>query len=239
MTNEPEGLTEKWIEQHDVTYAYAYDKSGKLMRELGVTGIPHAFLLNPAGEIVWQGHPGNLRTEMIVKHLEGALEFPAFEWPDEAASIGKSVLKQDYAKAMDEADKLIEADPSMVKYREKVQSIVDGRVAALTASLQKGDFLGAQETGKVLKKDLKGLPAADRVDEVLDQIAKDREAKAIITAQKTLARLRAVEVRKKAQAIGLQRQAERIAEKYPGTFVASQALSFIEELEALARTLKS
>ena len=41
-------------------YNLAVDTTGNLdkyMEEQGVEGIPHAFLFNQAGELVWQGHP--------------------------------------------------------------------------------------------------------------------------------------------------------------------------------------
>ena len=154
MTSEPEGLTEKWIDQHDVQYAYAYDKSGKLQQQLGVAGIPHAFLLNPAGEIVWRGHPASLQTRMIEPHLAGALKLPIGAWPDELSSVKKSLLRSQYGKAMEATIKLIEKDQSIAKYRDVIQSMVDRKVTALNASMEKGDFLGAQETGKALKKEL-------------------------------------------------------------------------------------
>jgi hypothetical protein len=37
---------------------------------MGVNGIPHAFLVNKSGEIVWEGHPNRLRDEDIEKILE-------------------------------------------------------------------------------------------------------------------------------------------------------------------------
>lgn len=238
MTSEPEGLTEKWIEQHDVKYAYAYDKGGKLSRELGVSGIPHAFLMNPTGEIVWRGHPGNLQAGMIEPHLAGALSLPIGNWPDELSRAKKALLKNQYAKAIDAVDKLLEEDQSVAKYRDVILSMLDTKIAAMNDSLEMGDFLGARDAGKLLKKELKGLPGADRADEVLKLISKDRDAKAIISAQKTLVRLKGARIKKKTEALGIVRQAERLVKKHPGTFVETQALNLIAEVEALARNLK-
>ena len=238
MTDEPEGLTEKWVEDHDVKYAYAYDKSGKLSRQLGVTGIPHSFLLDPSGQIVWRGHPMSLHAGIIEKHLDGALELPIWEWPKALSTVKKSMLGQKYGKALAAADKLIQKDESAAKYRDAIQFIVDGKVGVLSASIESGDFLGAQEQGKLLKKQLDGLPEADIVEEALSSISKDKEAKVIINAQKTLARLRGTRIRKKSDVNKVVRQVERLAEKHPGSFVETQAMSFIAELEALAKNLR-
>ncbi len=238
VTNEPAGLTEKWVEDHDVKYAYAYDKSGKLSRQLGVAGIPHSFLLDPSGQIVWRGHPMSLQASTIKEHLDGALELPIWEWPKELSTVKKSMLGQRYGKALAAADKLIEKDQSATKYRDAIQFIVDGKVGVLTASIESGDFLGAQMQGNLLKKQLDDLPEAEIVEEALSSISKDKEAKVIINAQKALARLRAARIRKKSDVVKVVRQVERLAEKHPGSFVETEAMSFIAELEALATTLR-
>ena len=108
----------------------------------------------------------------------------------------------------------------------------------LTATVKNGDFLGAQERGKMLKKQLAGLPEADIVEAALYCISKNKEAKANISAQKTLVRLRGVRIRKKSDVDKIVRQVERLAEKHPGSFVETQAMSFIAELRELATTLR-
>ena len=51
-------------------YPVATDKDGRLSEKMGVDGIPTAFLVNKAGEIVWEGHPMQLTDEDIAKILE-------------------------------------------------------------------------------------------------------------------------------------------------------------------------
>ncbi|MEX1111422.1 MAG: hypothetical protein WEB31_06440 [Chthoniobacterales bacterium] len=51
-------------------YAVATDTGGRLNEKMGVSGIPHAFLVNKSGEIVWEGHPMRLPDEDIEKILE-------------------------------------------------------------------------------------------------------------------------------------------------------------------------
>jgi hypothetical protein len=73
VTGETKSSTEPWIESKGVQYAYAYDKGRQLGNRLGVGGIPHAYLINPLGCIVWEGHPGALDDGIIRKHLAGTL----------------------------------------------------------------------------------------------------------------------------------------------------------------------
>ena len=66
-----------------MTYRVAADESQNVLQQYGITSIPHAFLVDTAGKIVWKGNPLNdeLREE-IKKQL--AAEAPA------AASARKS-----------------------------------------------------------------------------------------------------------------------------------------------------
>ncbi|MBI5424786.1 MAG: TlpA family protein disulfide reductase [Opitutae bacterium] len=51
---------EKFWRKGEMRYAVAYQEGGALQKELGVHGIPHAFLVNRRGVIVWEGHPASL-----------------------------------------------------------------------------------------------------------------------------------------------------------------------------------
>lgn len=53
----------------NMQYNVGTDKGGKLSKELGITGIPHAILVHKAGEVVWEGHPhpSGLKDEEIGK----------------------------------------------------------------------------------------------------------------------------------------------------------------------------
>lgn len=238
MTDEGKTDTEKWIERTSASYPYAYDTGGKLAREFGVSGIPHSVLINPAGQIVWRGHPMSLEASMLTKHLAGALEQPLWEWPKSMASVKKCLLKQHYAKALAAASKLAQEDQSLAKFEDAVRSIIKGRVTALSISFDSGDYLGAQQQGLILKKQLKGLPEAETVDATLTSISKDKQAKAVIKAQKSLAKLKRERIRKKKDAKKVILRAKKLVAKLPGTYVETQANEFVAKLQELARSLR-
>ena len=81
VTSEGAGSTEPWIDEKGARYAYAYDKGGQLSRWFGVSGIPHAALVDPMGEVVWTGHPGKLDSKLVEQSLAGALAKPVWAWP--------------------------------------------------------------------------------------------------------------------------------------------------------------
>src|SRR5688572_2881145 len=45
--------------------------------DYGVTGIPHSFLIDPSGKIVWEGYPGDLSPSTVKGALKGAKAMPA------------------------------------------------------------------------------------------------------------------------------------------------------------------
>lgn len=47
----------------------ASDPDGSAARAMGVAGLPSTYLIDPAGEIVWQGKPWELEAERIAAEL--------------------------------------------------------------------------------------------------------------------------------------------------------------------------
>ena len=70
VTEEPNSVIKKFQKEVPMDYAVATDTGGRLNEKMGISGIPHAFLVNTSGEIVWQGHPNRLTDEEIEKILE-------------------------------------------------------------------------------------------------------------------------------------------------------------------------
>ncbi|MFZ4484125.1 MAG: TlpA family protein disulfide reductase [Chthoniobacterales bacterium] len=70
VTDEPEMVIRKFQKENPMDYPVATDTGGRLSNKLGIESIPTAFLINKAGEIVWQGHPMNMPEAEIEKILE-------------------------------------------------------------------------------------------------------------------------------------------------------------------------
>lgn len=230
MTGEGKKETEPWIEQKHVKYAYAYDKGGKLASKLGVSGIPHAFLVNAAGKIVWEGHPGELQDKQIESALAGALPTPLFDLPANATAVKTALAKRNFAAALAEAGKLSEADggPAL---KQVVQGLVTGRVSAMNAALKDGDLLAAQEAASALKKELEGLPEAPEADKVLSEIKANKEADKIIGAQKKVHAIADQKLGKRAEFEKALADLKKISKDFPGSFVAKEAEALATQIE--------
>lgn len=47
----------RFLDARDVEYPIALDHDGAAARAFGVSGIPHAFVFDRSGSLVWNGHP--------------------------------------------------------------------------------------------------------------------------------------------------------------------------------------
>jgi hypothetical protein len=192
------------------------------MGRLGVSGIPHAFLVDAQGKIVWDGHPGELSDAIIQKALGGALPKPLFDFPSGAAAVRTALAKHNYAAAMAEAEKLPEGQGG-ADLKKSLQGMISGRVASMHSALKQGDFLTAVELGTALKKDLAGLPEAPEADKVLDEVKGNKEAEPVIAAQKKIRAMAEQKLGKKTDFERAMGDLKKIAADLKGTFAAKEA----------------
>jgi len=68
LTNEPRKTVEPFAKQ--MKMAYPVGGGSPSSRAYKVKGIPHAFIINPAGEVVWEGHPMAGLDKAIEKQLK-------------------------------------------------------------------------------------------------------------------------------------------------------------------------
>lgn len=77
MTSEGLGDVKPWGEEHGPKYPLLIEPDGTSAKAFGVRGIPHAYLIDPQGNVLWHGHPAQLTEPLIDKALVGAV--PLFE----------------------------------------------------------------------------------------------------------------------------------------------------------------
>lgn len=234
MTDEGEAETVKWVEDKGAKYAYGYDRGGKLASYFKVSGIPAAVLVDAKGVVVWQGHPANVSDALIEKAVAGALPKPQWEWPASTKAVKAALLKRQYKTALDEAAKLTEADggPGI---SQAIRSMVESRVAGLKATYASGDFLGTETAGTALAKELAGLPDKEAVEAVLAELAANKDAGAVIKAQKQIAKLRASELSKRKELEAAMADLAKLSKAQAGNFAGKQADEFLNELKERMR----
>jgi hypothetical protein len=235
VTDESASLTEPWVAKHSASYAYAYDKGGKLKRWLGIGPIPHAVLIDATGTIVWRGHPGGLNVSMIEEHLAGTLSKPVYEWPNAAKGVARSLVKGDFAGALAGAKALSEADggPEVVA---QVSGLIDARVTQVEGWLKAGNFLDVLEGGGPLAKGLGDHEHAAKVAAMVAQVEADKQAKPVLEAQKRIRKLRAKDPSKRKEIEAQMEDLEKLRGDMRGTYAAEEAGAYLDQLRAkLAR----
>ena len=226
MTSEGASETDKWVAEHGAKFAYGYDKGGKLSRFCGVAGIPHAVLFDPSGKAVWDGHPGGLTGKDIEKALVGALPKLPWEWEAPLQPAAQLLAKRQFAKAIAEAQKAGTAGEPLVA---AVQAVVKGRVEGINAAKTAGDFLGVTEDASALLKDIKGLPEEEALAALIKEVASDKEAQKVISAQKVVREIGSEKIKKR-DLPGVIKKLDKIASENEGNAAGREARSAIEAL---------
>ena len=233
MTSEGESQTEAWVEDKGAAFPFAYDPGSKLFRALGASGYPSAYLVDPTGKVVWQGHPSSLDAATIEQHLEGALTRPIYTWSGAAGKVKKAFLKNDFGGAITAAKKLAEDDPFGVEVEGIVRGILEGRLAMYDGALERGDVLTAYDGYKSLSKGLKGLDEDEHVKAQLKVISKSKEMKAAMKAQENLAEISAVELRRKKDCDEVVDALEKLLKKNEDGFVGEAIRAKIKDVKQL------
>jgi cytochrome c biogenesis protein CcmG/thiol:disulfide interchange protein DsbE len=70
LTQEDKDVVERFVEKNSMQFTIAIDRENEFANKLGVEGLPHAFLVDRNGKIVWQGQPIRLPRAEIEQLLQ-------------------------------------------------------------------------------------------------------------------------------------------------------------------------
>ena len=146
-------------------------------------GIPHAWLIDPSGQVVWKGHPAGLKESDIEAAVAKAVVPPALSLPKELASVSKQVQEGKYGAAL----KSLEAHTTRAKSPE-VEKAAKDALEGLTAYGKKkvemadeaakgGDYVTAHDLLTAVEKGFKGSELSTKAKETLDGWKKDEALK--------------------------------------------------------------
>jgi len=231
VTGEGKGDTEKWVEAKKVSYAYGYDKGGKLARYFGVSGIPHVVLVDANGVVLYSGGAGGYTEDLLRKATAGALPKPLWEWSPAAKNVKAALLKQQYKAAIDEAAKLGESDDGPA-LKSSIEGMVKAKLELLKGAVLKGDFYSAQTAADQLLKNFEGLPELAEVEKIAAEIEANEAAAPVIKQQKLIAKIREKAPSKRKDIEGAIEDLKKIQKAATGTYAATEAEAYIAQLRA-------
>ena len=65
VTNEDEATVRAFVKKNKMTFPIGIDHRTRTMTAYAIQSIPAAFLIDPAGKVVWKGHTMALTKQMI------------------------------------------------------------------------------------------------------------------------------------------------------------------------------
>ncbi len=235
MTSETKASTDKWIKEKGAKYAYAYDRSKKFMSLVGVTGIPHALLIDSTGRVLYSGGAGGYSEELMKQAMTGAAKTPLWELPKDFAKARAAIVKGDFAAALKDCETLaanqkVTAEAEALKVT--VKAMVEGRLGGAKSAGEAGDWAFAKDTYEKLAKGCVGLPEEKTAKEALTAIAGDAEAQKGLKAQKALEPLLAMPDKKAKDREAKVAALKAFAKKHDGTFAGKKAGQTADALAA-------
>ncbi len=155
---------------------------------LGSSGIPHAFIVGPTGEIEWADHPGAIEP-VLGQIVDGSWDREKYYADQKAIAslnqrIGKALQTNDYAAAFDLAGELVphyaEEDQLALRFKRALLAM---RLPAKEGSAYIKETLGlfAKEEGAVAALVWKVVELKNNRVEIADEIL--QEAQAVIDAE--------------------------------------------------------
>lgn len=130
VSDEKPGVVKPFVEKQGekMEYVVAIDKDRKTsagyMKAFGINGIPHAFVVDKEGRIVWQGHPMAELDETIGQILAGKYDMSKAKKRAEAQTL----LEEYYEVAADDSqkDRAEELEKKLVALDTEIGGIVSG-----------------------------------------------------------------------------------------------------------------
>ena len=119
VSGEEESEVEPFVTKHKVQYPIGIGET----EDYDVNGIPHAFLIDKDGKIVWRGHPASLDKALVDKTLVGAKALVPATGLEEVVVLRKA---NDHGGAWRKAGELLAAG----KMSERAQAMAKEWVAA-------------------------------------------------------------------------------------------------------------
>jgi len=187
LTDEPKATVEPFARQMQMTYAVGGGSSSS--REYGVRGIPRVFVVDPSGQVVWEGHPMGGLDQAIEEQLK---KMPPAAVADETTPaaildrVGEEIAKENYAAAAEWLDKVPETNRDAgVKrrvegYRAALAKAAAKSLAQAERHVKDGAWYEASVALETAARIAPRSEAAKRAEARLAELMADEKARPVI-----------------------------------------------------------
>ena len=234
VTKQDRSAVQKFVDDTGATHPIVMEKSDS-MRAYGRTSYPSAFLIGTNGRILWVGHPGNLKDDVIEQHLESAHILPDF--PKPLAAARKALDKDKFSDAGKKVRQALEGtslDDEERKTAEAIRDWIDwyasSTLEGATKDLEAGNVYEANRAYEEIAKAYKGHEVGTRAAGLSKELLADKGNKDEVKAGKKLGKI-LVAMRDLKPKKALKALAPLLAKKYADTKAGQKATEMAAELE--------
>lgn len=201
------------------------------------TTVPHAWLVDPSGEIAWVDTASKLSSDQIEELLKDARMIPRFKVPDAIKKAHKHVESQSIGKAMAELESYLEKPKSKKVARKAkralkaMKSFAKAELDAVDKFAGDGDYAEGIEILERISRAYKKTEPGDKATEKLKAWKRDRAIKLELKAANLLEKafqLILGDEKSKAHAIALVRKLAK-SKKYEGTRTQKRAIVLLKD----------
>jgi len=233
VSSESADLVEPYVAKYDIPFPVANGSSvgGKLGKMVGARGIPHSYLLDTEGRLVWHGHPSSLTKKQLktaMAKAERAGPNSTLGWRGDVPGAPAKAIAAAANGEIGDAFKLIDkaqgsaGAKALEGYLEA--HIVDLR-GQIDAAIGRGDFSQSLPALEVLAKQLKRHPLGDELAQRQKEIASDEVIQNEIEAADALAR--SLDIVSKRGVKKAKKSLQSVVKRFPGTHAAKRAQGLI------------
>jgi len=180
-TDEPSAKVKPFIGEKGMKYAVAI--LSRNASPYKSDSIPHAWLIDPSGHVVWKGHPAGLKETDIEAALVKAVVPPTLSLPKELASVTKQVQEGKYGAALKSLEghtaraKTPELGKAAKEAQEGLIAYGKKKVEMADEAAKGGDYVTAHDLLTSIEKSFKGSDLSTKAKETLDGWKKDEALK--------------------------------------------------------------
>lgn len=231
VSDEEKGKVAPYVTANKIPFIVAGVKDADF-KAYGVQGIPHAFLLDGSGKIVWEGFPAALQPATIESALKSVVLVtvgpvaPSLTPAKADLEAGRYAEATRKAKAVQAGASVTDAQKADAKsILDAIGKVSDTQLAQADDAAAAGDLTGAVDTLKRIQERFKGLEAEKQAAQKEKEFRAKPEFKREQEASSVLKQLLAQEaaIRKPRDKRTLIPTFESFAKKYAGTAAAHEA----------------
>jgi hypothetical protein len=234
VTKQDRSAVQKFVDETGATHSIVIEE-GDSMRAYGRSSYPSAFLINTNGRILWVGHPGNLKDDVIKEHLASAHILP--EFPKALSSARKALDKDKFADAGKKVQKALDGTSLSDEERKTTETIRDwidwyatSTLEGAAKDLEAGNVFEANRAYEEITKIYKGHAIGTRSAGLSKALLSDSANKTEVKAGKKLAKI-LVEMRELKPKKALKALAPLLSKKYADTKAGQKATEMAAELK--------